>query len=614
MVEDTPQSTYQNDQNGDPDIRKMFKHFVTGGHTPDDNEATQNIGIDDIRGQISVTVTGPTTADLIKSLNIDPTSNTIAGTPNTSTPVQLAQESRCHAFYRIIGFPVITADKSRFYNPGLDIIIGKDIKRNLTLDKKISIASNVGKDFEKISQARETYSQDTAKIFSVPTSVEAGVLALTSGTYGKNGSVNKRNFSGESFKSTPFDFTIEKQSYSSPGDISSTYSLVGKNQVLLSDYQDVNADANNKFKPNKKFDILKSHQHIIKPFMVDPRIDFSIWGAESKTSTGVSKRIAVPFVPNTSYLKTSSTATAERPLLEKIITDRFATPTVQAAGVNAEAIISYVKSIKSIQSVTIGSTSISSIFSGSVFKLSQQEAFAQSISTIRALMFKLVDSMRIVHARQGSYYWLPIPDTTGPEGGCSIRDVPLSKNIDPALITPADFDIIEKQIGVLLSNLNSSTPAPSATPDPGSFAFSSYKLTFDSSTSDAGGNLSVQSQETVNTIRNSALEQAGDALQIIEMIMGEFSGLGLCDIVAIMGALYVMPLNDHTSEGNLLGFLDDDAIDRAEIALKQPTGSLRSARSGIVPAMTSLCDTVNAFYQIMDKIFQDFLNDNALNL
>lgn len=613
MADETPQSNFQNDQNGDPDVRKMFKHFVTGGHTPDDNETTQNIGIDDIRGQISVNVTGPGTEDLIKSLNIDPNSNTIAGTPNTSTPVLLAQESRCHAFYRIIGFPVITADKKRFYNPGLDIIIGKDIKRTLTLKEKLSIASNVGKEFEKLSQAREIYAQETSKLFSVPTSVEAGVLSLTSGTYGKNG-VNKRKFA-ESFKSTaPFDYAIDKQSYSSPGDISSTYSLVGGNQIRLADYQDVNADASKEFKPNKDFNILKSHQHIIKPFMVDPRIDFSIWGAESKSSAGVSKRIAVPFVPNASYLKTSSTANAERPLLEKIITDRFATPSVQAAGVNAESIISYVKGIKSIQSITIGGTSISSIFSGSVFKLSQQEAFAQSISTIRALIFKLVDSMRIVHARQGSYYWLPIPSTSGPEGGCSIREVPLSKNINTLLITSADFDIIEKQVGVLLSNLSSSSPSPTATPDPGSFAFSSYKLTFDSSTSDANGNLSSKSQDTVNTIRNSALEQAGEALQIIEMIMGEFSGLGLCDIIAIMGALYVMPLNDHTDTGNLLGFLDNDAIDRAEVVLKQPSGSLRSARSGIVPAMTSLCDTVNAFYQIMDKIFEDFLNDNALNL
>lgn len=617
MTDDTPQTNSQNDQNFDPDVRKMFKHFVTGGNTPDDNETHQNIGIDDIRGQISATVTSTTTENLTKALNINPTTNTIAGTPNTTTPVQLAQESRCHAFYRIIGFPVVNESQNDFYNPGFDIVIGKNIKRNIDMDRKLRIAKNVGEDFEDLSEARETYASQTSKIFSVPTSVEAGVLALTSGTYGKNGNVNKREFAAPFKNTEPFDFSIDSQSYASPGDITSTYSLVGDREVLLSDYQDINADPANDYKPKPGLggnDILFQHKHIIKPFMVDPRIDFSIWAAESRTSSGVSKRIAVPFVPNASFLKTSNTATAERPLLEKIITDRFATPTVQEAGVNADSIINYVKGIKSIQSINIGTTPISGVFSGSVFKLSQQQAFAQTIKTIEALMSKLVDCIRIVYARQGSYYWLPIPSTLGPEGGCTIRDVPLSVNIDRTLLTVNDFDIIEKQIGVILSNLNSTATIPTTTPDAGSYAFSNYKLTFDPSTSDSQGSLSAQSQVTLTTIRNNSLGQASEALQVIEMIMGEFSGLGLCDIVAIMGALYTMPLNDNTADGNLLGFLDEDAIVRAETALKQPAGSLKNAKSTIVPAMTSLSNTVNAFYQIMDKIFQDYMNNKALNL
>jgi len=607
MADDT-QSNFQSNQNFDPDVKKMFRHFVTGGHSPDDNEAEQNIGIDDIRGKISITITGSKTADLIKALNINPSANTIAGTPNTTTPVQSAQESRCHAFYRIIGFPVINSDQSDFYNPGFDIVMGPDIERSITLDRKLRIASNIGLDFEKLSQAREEFSAQTSSVFSVPQSVEAGVLSLTSGTYGKNSNVNKRPFA-QPFKNTePFDFKVANQSYSSPGDISSTYSLSGDREVLLSDYQDVNADPARKFKSTKNINIMSQHQHIIKPFMVDPRIDFSIWASESKTSTGVSQRIAVPFVYDASFLKTSSTANAERPLIEKIISDRLASPTVSDAGASVADTVSYIQSNKSLQGITIGGTTISGIFSGSVYKLSQQQAFAQYLSTIRALMFKLVDSMRIVHARQGNYYWLPIPDVTGPEGGCTIRDVPLSKNIDPSLLTINDFDIIEKQAGVILSNLNVAVVQPSAIPDSGSFAFSNYKLTFDSSTSDSQGNLSARSQATLTKIRNKSLSEAGEALQIIEMIMGEFSGLGLADIVAIMGSLYVMPFND------LLGFLDDDAIIRAEEVLNQPEDSLKNNRSGITTAMTSLCNTVNGFYQVMDQIFQDYLNNAALNL
>lgn len=619
MTDDSQQSNPQSNQNFDPDVKKMFKHFVTGGHTPDDNEANQNIGIDDLRGQISITITGSKTKDLIKALNINPAANTIAGTPNTTTPVQSSQESRCHTFYRIIGFPVINSDQSDYYNPGFDIVMGDDIERTVTLDRKLRIASNIGSKFEELSQKREQFASQCSALFSVPQSVEAGVLALTSGTFGSKGNVNRRKFA-EPFKSTePFDLDPEKQSYDSPGDITSTFSLVGEREVLLSDYQDVNADPGNDFKANPGlggYDILFGHKHIIKPFMVDPRIDFSIWAAESKSSSGVSKRIAVPFVYDASFLKTSSTANAERPLLEKIITDRLAAPTVSDAGVSVEDTVNYIKGNKALQNISIGGTTIGSIFSGSVYKLSQQQAFAQYLSTIRALMFKLVDSMRIVHARQGSYYWLPIPDVSGPEAGCSVRDVPLSKNIDPILLTINDFDIIEKQAGVILSNLTSSNAQASATPDAGSFAFSSYKLTFDSSTSDSQGNLSTRSQDTLTKIRNKSLNEASEALQIIEMIMGEFSGFGLADIVAIMGALYVMPLNDPASKGtgNILGFLDDDAIVRAEEVLDLPDKSLQNVRSGIVPSMTVLGNTVNGFYQIMDQIFQDYMNNNAFSL
>lgn len=612
---DTPQNNFISNQNFDPDVKKMFKHFVTGGHTPDDNSTIQNIGIDDIRGQISVSITGDTTQNLIKSLNINPASNTIAGTPNTTTPVQLAQESRCHAFYRIIGFPVVNSDQSDFYNPGLDIIKGNNITRQVTLERKLRIASNVGKKFEALSQAREQYASQCLQIFSVPTSIEAGVLALTSGTFGNQGNVNKRKFAQPFEKSKlPFDYDPDKQSYSNPGDITSTFSLVGNNEVLLSDYQDPDASADENFKPKVATGggILFGHRHIIKPFIVDPRIDFSIWSSESKTSSGVSRRIAVPFVPDASYLRTSSTATSERPLLEKIITDRFAVTNIQDAGTASADVINYVKSFKDIQSVNIGNTSVSDIFSGKVFKLSQQQAFGDYLKTIQALMFKLVDAMRMVHARQGSYYWLPIPDTSGPEGGCDTRDVPirLGSNLDRNLLTVNDFDIIEKQASTLISSLNSSILQTNNTPvsDVGSYAFSNYKLTPDPSNSDSYGNLSQKTQNKLDSIRATSLGQAADALQIIEMIMGEFSGLGLADIVAIMGSLYVIPIND------LLGFLDDDAIVRAETSLKQPAGSLKASRSGIVPAMTSLCDTVKGFYEIMDKIFEDYMNNGALNL
>lgn len=601
---DVPQTNYQSNQNFDPDVRKMYKHFVTGGTTPDDNENGQNVGIDDLRGQISVNVTGQNSKNLIASLNIDPTSTSASPTPNTTTAVQSVQESRCHTFYRIIGFPVVSSDKSSYYNPGLDII--KEAGRSVNLKDKISIASNIDPKFSALSQARESYATTTSQIFSVPESVEAGILALTSGTYGSASTVNIRKFAFTINSNDPFDFEVTNQSYSSPGDINSTSTIVGDKIVSLSLFQDGNGNF-----PNQNigdYKVMHQHRHVIKPFMVDPRIDFSIWASESKTISGLSKRIAVPFVPDASYLKTSDTATAERPLLEKIISDRFSNKKISDTGTATTDVINYVKGFKNIQSITIGTVQIGDIFSGSVFKVSQQQAFAQYLSTIQALMFKLVDSMRIIHAAQGTYYWLPSPSINGPEGGCSIRNVPINLKINPDLITVNDFNIINNQAQIIISNINPNVAQSTAIPDPGSYAFSNYKLTFDSGTSNSQGSWSSKTQETLTNQRKRLLSKAGDALQIVEMIMGEFSGLGLADIVAIIGALYVMPEND------LLGFLDADAVVRAEKVLNYPKDSLKNRKSDISTSMLSLTKNVNGFYQIMDQVFQDYLNNNALNL
>lgn len=602
-----PQSAFQNNSNFEPDITKMYKHFVTGGSTPNDNETGENVGIDDLRGQISISVTGQTTKNLIASLNINPKSTKPSNSTSTSIPVQLAQESRCHTFFRILGLPVINKDKSAFYNPGLDVVKIPGVTRNISLDDKIQIASNIDPKFEQLSQVRESYANNTLHVFNVPESVEAGVLSLMSGTYGENGAPNLRKFTSDTFKNgdDSFDFDIKNQI--NKISIFSTFSLVGNNKILLADYQDSSG-----VKPNASItnpSVFQQHFHIIKPFMVDPRIDFSIWANESKTSTGMSKRVAVPFVPNATYLKANSTSYCERPLLEKIISERFSQfNSVVDSGQATEDIVNYVKEVKNIQSINIGDVTIGDLFSNSIYKLSEQSSFAQYLSIIRAMMYKLVQAINTIYAAQGDYYWLPIPSTSGPENGCSIRAVPLNSNVSSDLMTPFDFDIAFNNAQVLLSSSSVSTSQANSTPDRGGYAFNAffnYKLPFDASASDSEGNVSAQTQETLGSIREKELNGASKALQTVEMIMGEFSGLGLCDIIAIMGALYVMP------KENLLGFLDDDAIIRAEAALKQP---LADDRPEIQDAMDALTKTVKGFYQIMDQIFQDQFNNNGSDI
>lgn len=610
----SPQSQSQATQNYSPNVQDMYADFVTGGATPGGNNAGSNVGIDDLRAQISVSVTGQTTANLIASLNIDPTATTPASTPNTSTPTIVAQESRAHAFYRIIGFPVVAADMSTFYNPGFDIVL-QNVPRNVPLSKKIQIAKSVGTAFETLSQTREQYVANVSKVFSVPASVEAGVLALMSGTYGKSGNPNKRLFSSPFTKiNGPFDTNVADQAYISS--IQSMSSLVGNQEVPLQVYQ-WNPTSTAAGYPNTQItnpSVLLQHQHIILPFAVDPRIDFSIWSSASTTSDNISKRVAVPFVPDASFLKTSSTTTAQRPLLEKVITERFAqVDDSSTVGIANQNVIDFVQQFKSLTSTNIGNVSVSSIFSGSVFGLSQQAAFSNYLTIINAMIGdSLITAMQTIHKAQAAYYWLPQPDSNGPEAGCTVRPVPLNSNFTIDLMTiPGDLNIIINQSQVVLSQINSSLSQSNAVPNVGGTAFSGFfnqKLTFDDTTSNSQGNLSANTSDTLSTKRNKLLNDAGQALQTVEMIMGEFSGLGLADIIAIVGSLYVVP------QVNLLGFLDDDAIVRAETVLGVPAGSLQGQRPDLTTAMTSFASTVNLFYLIMDQVFLDNWNAGGLNI
>ena len=350
-------------------------------------------------------------------------------------------------------------------------------------------------------------------------------------------------------------------------------------------------------------DVFQTHYHIISPFMVDPRIDFSIWSSDSPTAAGTCQRIAVPFVPNASFLKAGATSKAMPPLIEKVITDRISQFKNKDAGILAQNLIQSVTSIKSIQTFQIAGTTISSFFtSGGTININQQASLVQAVANINALVSKLVQAMNIVQKAQALYYWLPAPAASGPEGGCSVLPVTLNQQLATAnLFTQGDTDIILNQLQVFFSNLNSTVAQATATPDKGNYTPPQPKITFDSTSSSSQGNVSEKTQDTLSKKRDKQLKNASDALQVIEMIMGEFSGLGLCDIYAVVSALYIMPLE------SLLGLLDSDAQARAIVIL----GTFPVTPSNIQKSMQDLTSTIYGLYQIMDQIFLDVSANNS---
>jgi len=563
-ADNTNQSSSEDNQIFEIDIDKIYHDYIQQ--------------IDSVRSYVNII--GQKTNQLLDAVGGDIN----AATSNNLVPAKTVQESRCHAFFRLIGFPVVNSNQSKIYNPGHDIIYGS---RSIYLKQKIYIATDPIAGFEALSDFREQYFLNNLKIFSNPTTVDAGALSLSGGA----NPAGKRTFHSPFLNNTqPFDVTIKNQSYpaiynsivggGNPGD-------GGSGEVQLSEYQDAagNTPANATLPPTK--------YHIITPFIVDPRIDF--------TCSPSTNRIGVPFVPNRSFLQVSSNVFTVPPLVETVIRNRISvTDQLQNTGDYTQQFASFVKNISNNPNQSI----LGQINQNDIQQLSTNAQFLQFINIVQAMCIKLVEAQKIINNAQGQYYWLPIPSTTGPEGGSTVQGVFLPDRIASQLVTVADGQILISLAQSLFSQTkqNPQASTANAVPDPGGLAVVvQNSLTPNSSSSFV--NNGVATLDMLTAKRNGTLTQAGDALRIVEIIMGEFSGLGLCDIIAVLGALYTMP------PANLLGFLDTDALSRMNVQFNHTFTS-----PGIQVAMGSFIATVNQFYQLMDAIYNNVLTTQGISV
>jgi hypothetical protein len=553
------QNNFTDDQIYEIDIDKMYNDYITY--------------IDNKRSYVNIV--NQNVINLLSSI-----SGSMSKSANTLVPAKSYQESRCSAFFRILGFPVTDSTQSRYFNPGHDIV---NPERILSTGDKYAITQDLLSDptkFVALSNAREQYFLSQQKIFNTNTTVDAGVLALSCGI----SPTDKRPFAVPFTKTTgPFDLVPADQFYS-PTYISS----VGMNTVLLSAY--INGSGNMPaaatLPPNRP--------HIILPFITDPRIDFSC-----SPSTN---RIAIPFVPNKSFLQVASNVYTDPPLIETIIRNRIGVNNqLMSAGNYTQQFAKFITDVSNNPDQTI----LGQIAANDIQQLSTNSQFLQFVNIIQAMIIKLVGAQKNIAKAQGQYYWLPIPSTTGPEGGSTVQGVflPNAASQTAGLVTEADGKILIATAQSLFSQSNQNPQAAAAptTPDPGGFA-----IVVENSLGPASSASYVSnSQSTLDMLgakRLGILNDASDALRIVEIIMGEFSGLGLCDIIAVLAALYTMPAQ------NLIGFLDTFAQARLNTQYNQtfPVVSYQTA-------MTSFTSTVNQFYQLMEALYTNIYYNQGVS-
>lgn len=547
MVND--QLLYKDNQNFIPNIEEIYNFYISR--------------IDQYRSYVNI----------YKSDNQD-IINDVAKINQSRSSIQVEltpQESRCHTFYRLIGLPVINKDKTKFYNPGYcppDIQSPTGGSITITKTNKLKIAENPIINFNKLSEFRETYySRYFANTFQKSTSIDASVLALSS--------YNNRKFSAPLEKTTEtFDTNINNQSYNIP--------ITNSKGTSLSEYVDSSG--------NKPTEIQKKSKrfHIIKPFIVDPRIEYSV--------IPINRIICVPFLEKTQSIRDN--VELKKPFLEQVCRDRLSIYNEQnVSGEYIQRLNEIIKSVPSIKDEQI----IKSINDKKIYGDSEQSQFIKYLNIIRFMMKELFDAQKTIQAIENDYYWTPIPSKTGPEGGSSFPKI----NLSPAaseLITSKDRAIIDFTVINETSKISSDVKEITLETDIGEFVFAdpSEKNAIKKTDSTSGfGSLVEKNLKELESKRNSGLSFGSKALKNIEIIMGEFSGFGLCDIIAIIGSLYII------EKKYLVGLLDDDAFERMKFEYNF------TERADIVSSLNALEASVKNYYNLMDKVYEDIRKNNS---
>jgi hypothetical protein len=416
----TPQSSKYDSQNNNIDIIAMYESVIK---LIDSKRSTLNISslINDI---------------IQKKIQINNINNfrELVQYGKTET---LPQESRCHAFYRMIGFPVVSSDLVNFYNPGLDVIRVEN-KQYLT-DQKIKIASDQIEGFHQLSLQREKTALAFSDVFNTNLTINASTLTLSS--------LNTRDFI--STLKNINDLSEDSMKLKNHSYVANLNSIIGDNKISLLQYIDGNGNSPD---ANKLF---KNRYHILAPFIVDPIIDATICPDENL--------ISIPFTTN-KQKKIKEQTYVSAPLLDKIIYDRFNVS--QSNIISTTDIENFIKNDPTIS----GEAIIQNIISNQYGSYEKQQ-FLKYFNIIRAMIFKLTSAQRVVREMQKKYYFLPIPSTTGPELSCSVRDILITESIakNKNFVTPSDKELIKQTFIVSGKQTNNLISNNSSEPDVGGF-------------------------------------------------------------------------------------------------------------------------------------------------
>lgn len=470
-------------------------------------------------------------------------------------------ESRCAAFYRMLGFPVAEPNGT-FYNPGFDPY-SKNNNKKFNINEKYK-----NSDLVSLTKKREELPEYFRSVFTRQ-DFNGSIFSL----------LLKHNKKFNNMESGLGPFESDQQAYS----VDAREDEIKIFQALNPGLTEQISSASAFFSSSLVGANLAGGKHPLKPFVVDPFIDITVMPDINK--------ICVPFLPNKAATKIGPNIYLSRPGLELVIRERLKLPTDQ---------VSFLTTINQIvadglttdEAITIGaiSDSFRDLTVASNLSEAQFRNVNQLIKIMRAVIARLYTARFEIEEAQNKINWLPIPAISGPEAGAN------GASLNTSLINKQS-EINRKIIELRIKKLNAEKQETTEN-DLGDFA-SPFAMAV------GGENINQYDSELKQEIgkRDRIANKAFKAMQDIEIITGETTGLGLIDILAIYTALWAIDIE------TLLGFLDETAFNR--LVNNNPelvTDEVRNLSSSRPSLISTLADFEKTLANILN--FADLLASN----
>ena len=476
------------------------------------------------------------------------------------------QESLAHAFYRYLGLPVIAPDGS-FYSPGFQPGEIRKIKRKQEIANKL-----FGSELESMLFKRESLFQEKKSFFAFQ-DLRSSLLGV----------ILKIPKSFNVFDPSKGPLEKDQQTFSILERKKEVENFIARNPQI--EQQILNAQKS--FSSSCFSSDLTRGQHILKPFSLHPKIENSILPDD--------RQICVPFLSSKEKTNLSFFSDLLRPGIELLIQERISPSTNQSWFSNFKKLLSNNKStlleeeqfqdLKNSISALLLSSEINNETILSLLDQNENNIliFDQIIKTIRFLVQKLVQALQSLDQIESEINWYPVFSPLGPIAGQSgsfllsgnSQSFPLEQKILELRIKKLDH---EKGNNISIEN--------------GSFA-----SPFEIQNSNIDSNLYSKALDEALQTKFLFGQQGFRALQEIEYITGEISGLGLIDVLIFYAALWIIPLS------SLLGFLDFEAYNRVKNMF--PSLSSNTGRDDIFISLQNLEKNIFNLQNFADRLVEE---------